>query len=122
MAARIFISSTTEDLREHRRAVVAALRARGDEPIVLEDLAPDGVQPPLGQSRQAIASCDLLIGLVAWRYGYVPASDNPDGYSFTELELRYAWSLRLPTLVFLVRDEAPWPRHFVDTGAPAEKL
>jgi hypothetical protein len=118
--ARIFISSTAEDLAEHRAAVVNTLRQLQHEPLVFEDLAADGYRSPVDQSRHLIDSCDVFVGLIAWRHGFVPVRDNPDGRSFVELEHRYAWDNGKPTLIFMTADDARWPQRFVDKGRQAE--
>jgi hypothetical protein len=118
--ARVFISSTTEDLKEHRHAVVDSLRRLGDDPIVLENLSADGHKAPFDQSRSLIDSCQLFIGILAWRYGFIPDRDNPDQRSFVELEHRYAWETGRPTLVFMTSDDSAWPQRFVDRGPQAE--
>ena len=49
---------------------------------------------------------------------------RPGGYdkSTTELEYRTALAAGKPCLIFLLDEEAPWPRRFVDRGAEAEKI
>lgn len=112
---RVFISSTTEDLKEHRAAASNALRGIGAEVVVLENLAANA-QSPFDLSRSLIDSCSLFVGIIGWRYGYVPELDNPDRCSFVELEHRYAWEIGKPILVFMTTEDAPWPRRFVDDG------
>src|SRR5262245_54159332 len=97
--ARIFISSTTIDLHEHRAAVVEALRRAGHVVVLFEDTHADGVSAPLGMSRAMIDQSDVLVAIIAWRYGFIPPVDNPDRLSFVELEIRHAWDRRIPTLI-----------------------
>jgi hypothetical protein len=110
---KIFVSSTTEDLVEYRKAVVGAVQRLGHLPVVLEFMQASS-QSPAERSFELIASCDAFISLIAFRYGFVPPLDNPHGYSFVELELRYAWDLGKPTYVFMVSDQTPWPPQFFD--------
>ena len=56
--ARIFISSTTEDLRDYRAEAVRALRTLGHKVVVLEELEASS-KPPVEQSFAAIDSSDL---------------------------------------------------------------
>lgn len=118
---RVFISSTTEDLKEYRAAAAAAVQELGHEPAMLEFYAATE-SSPIALSRQTIASSDVFISLIAWRYGYIPTADNPNQYSFVELELRHAWDLGIPTLVFMVGDDSPWPRKFIDDGPAFDRL
>jgi uncharacterized protein DUF4062 len=120
--ARIFISSTTEDLKEHREAAMAILKRLGHEPVLLENLTADPHKAPLDQSRALIDSCEAFIGILAWRYGYVTERDNPEGLSFVELEHRYAWESRKPTFIFMTQEDAPWPPNFMDSGQQAQKV
>jgi hypothetical protein len=101
--------------------LVSLLLEREYEPVVQEDLPASARNSPFDSSRVMIDSCQLFIGLVAWRYGFVPKRDNPDNRSFVELEHRYAWDRGKPTLVFLTAEDASWPRQFVDDGEPGRR-
>ena len=114
--ARVFISSTTEDLKEHRAVARDMLRARQYDVVAFEAFEASPDEAPLEQSRAAIESCDLFVGIVAWRYGFIPTRDNPEGRSFVELEFRHAWRLGKPTLIFILKEDFPWPPRFVDSG------
>ncbi|HJR08940.1 MAG TPA: DUF4062 domain-containing protein [Pyrinomonadaceae bacterium] len=119
--ARIYISSTYSDLKDCREAVYRALRSMKHEVIAMEDyVAID--QRPLDKCLEDVASCDLYIGIFAWRYGYVPTKDNPDQKSITELEFRHAATNSIPRLLFLLDESAPWPRSQMEEGEGAEKL
>jgi len=112
---RIYLSSTYEDLKEHREAVARALRRLDHHVVGMEDyVAAD--ERPLAKCLKDVAACDLYVGLFAWRYGYVPDEGNPDRKSITELEYRHATKLKKPRLVFLLSDDAPWPPKCVDKG------
>ena len=68
--ARIYISSTYEDL-EYREAVYRALRKMGHDVISMEYYVAQG-QRPLQKCLEDVASCDIYIGIFAWKYGYIP--------------------------------------------------
>ena len=119
--AKIFISSTTEDLRDYRTEAVKTLRQLGHEVVVLEKLEASS-SPPVEQSFAAIDSSDLFVSIIAWRYGYVPSVNNPDGRSFIELEFRYARDHGKTTLVFILKEEVPWPPQYMDSGENAARL
>ena len=81
--ATIYLSSTYEDLKEHREAVYRALRRLGHDVRAMEDyVATD--QRPVDKCLADVAACDIYVGILAWRYGYVPADDNREGRSITE--------------------------------------
>lgn len=117
----IYLSSTYEDLKEHREAVARALRRLHHHVIGMEDyVAAD--QRPLDKCLADVAKSHVYVGLFAWRCGYVPEVDNPSRRSITELEYRHAIELKKPRLIFLLSDDAPWPPKFVDKGKPAKQV
>ena len=106
--ARIYVSSTYGDLKEHREEVYRTLRKLGHDVVAMEDyVAAD--QRPLERCLADVAACDIYVGIFAHRYGYIPDHGNPDGRSITELEYRRAQALDIPRLVFLLDPAAPWP-------------
>lgn len=109
--ARIYLSSTYEDLKEHRKAVYDALHKLGHRVFAMEGyIATD--QRPLEKCLRDVAGCDYYVGIFAWRYGYIPGND---GKSITELEFREAGKKRRPRLIFLLDRKAPWPPLAMDT-------
>jgi Domain of unknown function (DUF4062)/TIR domain len=108
--ARIYISSTLTDLREFRVEVYKAIRRLGHLSVAMEDWAASDL-PPLEERLRAVRESDVVIVLVAWRYGYIPALHH---ISFTELEVKTAREAGIPCLVFLVPHDTPWPPAFVD--------
>ena len=109
----IYLSSTFSDLQEYREAVYRALRQMKYDVIAMEDyVATD--KRPLEKCLQDVAACELYVGLFAWRYGYVPSEGNPEHKSITELEYRKASSSGKSCLIFLLDDDASWPRKLMD--------
>ena len=107
---RIYISSTYSDLVEHRQQVYDILRKMRYDVIAMEDyLATD--RRPLDKCLADVASCDVYVGIFAWRYGYIPPSQER---SITELEYRQAGESGLERLIFLLDEDAPWPRKYMD--------
>jgi hypothetical protein len=101
--ARIYISATYGDLKEHRDRVYHALRQLGHDAIAMEDyVAAD--QRPLAKCLEDVATCYLYVGIFAHRYGHVSNHDNPERRSITELEYRHAEALGFPLLVFLLEE------------------
>ena len=111
--ARIYLSSTYGDLKEHREKAYGALRQLGHDAIAMEDyVATD--QRPLAKCLEDLAGCDLYVGIFAHRYGHIPDHDNPDRRSITELEYRHAQAHSIPRLVFLLDPTAPWLPGWMD--------
>lgn len=100
---RIFISSTAEDLADHRQAVADALLRMENLPIAMESF---GARP--GSSvevcKGGVRESDAVIVLVAHRYGWVPPeSDGGDGRrSITWVEVDEAIARDKPVFAFLV--------------------
>lgn len=111
--ARVYVSSTFQDLKDCRARVNKALRKIGHEDVAMEYYVA-GSGRPVEKCLADVAGCDLYVGLFAWRYGYVPAEDNPEGLSVTEMEYREARRLGKPCLIFLLGEDAPWPRKLMD--------
>ena len=84
--ARIYISSTFQDLQEERLAAAQAIRRLRHEALAMEDYVAEE-QVPLDKCLADIRGCQAFIGIYAFRYGYVP-----EGYdkSITHLEYEEA--------------------------------
>ncbi len=106
--AKIYLSSTYSDLSNYRSAVYAILRSLEHNVIAMEDYAATDKRPA-AKCLADVASCDLYIGLIAWRIGYVPAEKNPKNRSITEMEYRHAGDSKVPRLMFLAHEDADLP-------------
>src|SRR4051812_1262205 len=78
--AKIFILSTSEDLKSYRAAVEDAIKRALCQPVAMEYFTPQGQRPPLAACLQEVERCDRVVVIVAHRYGWVP-SDQPEGDS-----------------------------------------
>ena len=116
--ARIYVSSTFNDLKKYREHVRLQLRQMGHEDIAMEYYVAEN-QRPLDKCLKDVASCDLYIGIFAQIYGYIPPEQQK---SITELEYRTAVDKGKDRLIFLLDEEASWPTKFVDKGKNAEKI
>lgn len=115
---KVYVSSTQADLAPYRAAVMAAIRGLGHEPVSMEDYhAEDAI--PAEKCRADVAASDIYVGIIAWRYGFVPADYD---CSVTELEYRTAVERSIPTLIFLLDEDAPWLPKFVDRGANRKRI
>jgi hypothetical protein len=123
---KIYISSTYRDLAAHRKAVADTLRRMGHQIVGMEDYVAEGGRP-LARCLADVDDCDVLVGIIAWRYGFVPeeGSEDPglgnatDGRtSITEYEYGAALARGKPTLMFLLDPDAEWPANQFDALAP----
>ncbi len=120
--ATIYLSSTYEDLKDHRRVLYEYLHKAGHHVIAMEDyVATD--QRPVDKCLKDVEASDIYVGLFAFRYGYVPPSEhnNPNGLSITEVEYRRGESINKPCLIFLVNDATRWPPVFIDAYTMEDK-
>ena len=101
----IYLSSTSEDLRDHRAAVTDCLRRCGYSVELMEKYGARDDRPK-SACEADVANCDIYVGIFAWRYGHIPNDDNPKGQSITELE--YLAAQQKPRLIFLLADDFPW--------------
>jgi hypothetical protein len=105
---KVYLSSTLNDLSAERQAVKEAL---GGECIVKESYIAD--ERSVRESCLAdVAECDLYIGIVGRRYGFIPPGES---LSITELEYKHARQCNLPTLVF-IKDDAVITLPLSDAG------
>jgi hypothetical protein len=118
---KVYISSTYQDLVEHRAAIDRTLRRMGHDVIGMEQYVAEGSKP-VDRCKADVRASDAYVIVVAWRYGYVPGASArpPDRRSITEIELAEAQASGKPVLAFLLDPEAPWPPNRVDAmgGVP----
>lgn len=125
---RIFVSSTFEDLREHRGAAIRVLRQLGHEVLAMEDLVAASAAP-LMKVIEMIDRSDAYVGIFAWRYGYVPGRDPSPApqtqvppvkdakwgeTSITHYEYLRALERKLPVMAFLLDERCAWPPQLID--------
>lgn len=134
---RIFVSSTFEDLREHRAAAIRVLRQLGHEVLAMEDLVAAS-STPLVKVIEMVDRSDAYVGIFAWRYGHVPKPGDdqdmsppmPDPpapmtipivqgarygtTSITHYEFLRAKERGIPILAFLLDERSPWPPGQID--------
>jgi hypothetical protein len=115
---KVYISSTYQDLVEHRAAVDRTLRRMGHDVIGMEQYVAEGSKP-VDRCKADVRAADAYVIIVAWRFGYVPGAhaSPPDLRSITEIELNEAQASAKPVLAFLLDPEAPWPPNRIDAMA-----
>jgi hypothetical protein len=115
---QVYVSSTFGDLKEHRAAVIDAILRTGAYPVAIENF---GATPesPVDACRRAVRASDVLVLVVARRYGATPQGMTT---SYTELEYEVAQEAGIPVLAFLLADDSPRSPDVVDSGDNAERL
>lgn len=111
LTRRVFISSTAVDLRPYRERVRDTLLSLGLFPVGMEQFGAQGMGDATSVSTEMVASADAYIGIIAWRYGYVPAGA---ARSVTHEEYEAATRLGMPRYMFLAdpstdTGETPFP-------------
>jgi hypothetical protein len=94
---QVFVSSTYEDLREERAAVISALLQIDCFPAGME-LFPAADDDSLTLIKSVIDDSDYYLIILGGRYGTL---DNATGKSYTHLEYEYALATGKPTIALL---------------------
>ena len=105
---RAFVSSTFEELKDHRAQVIEALRRARFFVDPMEDWAA-AKDEPTDLSLDRMRGCDLCVLLVGFRRGHIP---NDQELSITQLEYGAAVAHGVDVLVFMLDEQAAWPRKF----------
>ena len=71
---KVFISSTSEDLEPYRIAAHDAVMLVGCHPVMMEYFTAQGKRKPYPACMREVDACDLVIAIVAHRYGWSPAA------------------------------------------------
>jgi hypothetical protein len=108
---KLYLSSTYEDLKDHRAFVAEYLRKNKHEVVMMEEYAARDKLVEFA-CQGDVAGCDAYIGIFAWRHGYIPADRNPQAKSVTEME--YDAAEKITRLLFLLEDTANWPDDMKD--------
>jgi tetratricopeptide (TPR) repeat protein len=101
---RVFVSSTFEDLKEHRKRVITQLRRANFHVVAMEGLTAE-CEPPMQISTELIKGCELCILIIARRRGHVPKGHT---LSITQMEVETAKRLGMDILVYMLREGGPW--------------
>lgn len=92
---QVFISSTYEDLKDERAAVMQRIIDYGHIPLGME-LFPTNDRDPLKYIKKVIDQADYYILIIGGRYG---STDNTN-VSYTEQEFHYARKKNIPIFIF----------------------
>lgn len=97
---QVFVSSTYNDLKEERLAVISGLLDIGCIPVGMEQF-PASPSSQWEYIKKMIDMSDYYILIVAGKYGTI---DLESKISYTEKEYNYAKSINIPILTFLYED------------------
>ena len=105
---KVFISSTSEDLKDYRAVARNTVLDVGWFPEMMEHF---GAMPEatVEACYKKLVGCNLMILIVAWRQGWVPAKEQGGNGedSVTALELQFAREHQIPVLAFMA--DKSWP-------------
>ncbi|TKB89607.1 MAG: DUF4062 domain-containing protein [Nitrospira sp.] len=116
MAYKAFVSSTFEDLKDHRAHVIRSLRRAGFVVDPMEEWPADSEEPKRF-SQDRLHGCDLCVLLVGFRRGYVPDGETR---SITQMEYDAAVKQGVDIVPFMLLEDAPWPRKFDEMDKDVE--
>lgn len=107
---KIFISSTSNDLKEYRQKAIEIIERYRCQPLAMEYF---GAQPkePKKVCGKEVEECDIFIGIYAHRYGFIPEGEKK---SITQLEYELAKNLDKDCLCFIVAKNHPWNPEFIE--------
>ena len=107
---KVFVSSTIEDLADHRTFVIDQIRKAGYEVDSMEHWTATSNEPSV-VSQERLADCGVCVLIVALRRGHIPKNET---LSITQLEYAEARRRDLKILVFMLEENAPWSHSFVE--------
>jgi Domain of unknown function (DUF4062) len=112
---KIFLSSTYEDLIEHRQVAAKALGQLDLQVRGMEIFGARPVAPPVACLSE-IEDCELFVGIYAHRYGYIP---HGSAESITEAEFRHEKKLNKQIFCFVVDVNHSWSDGMIE-GEPGK--
>jgi formylglycine-generating enzyme required for sulfatase activity/energy-coupling factor transporter ATP-binding protein EcfA2 len=115
---KVFISSTSKDLKEYRQAAIDAVLKYKCVPLTMEHFGARAGEP-VEVSLDDVHECDIFVGIYAHRYGYVPKGSKKS-ITQQEYELAKRKKLGKPCLCFIVDKSFPWNPEFIEMGKYAE--
>ena len=105
---RVFISSTSEDLKTYRAAARDITMNIGWRPVMMEDF---GAIPEttVAACHEKLATCQVVLLIQAFRRGWVPTQEQGGNGrdSVTALEIAFATAHDMPVLVMFASPK--WP-------------
>lgn len=115
---KVFLSSTFDDLISYRQAAMETIRRFGWLSIAMEDfLSRD--ERPKDLCLELVKKCDVYLGIFAHRYGHIPRGDTE---SITEQEYLCARGAGIECLIFIIKEDFPWHKKWIDRGKKEKAL
>lgn len=106
---QVFVSSTFVDLQDARKEVMQALLELDCIPSGME-LFPAADEDQWSLIKKVIDDSDYYLVILAGRYGSI----GPVGYSYTEMEYRYAVDTGKPIIGFMHKNPGQLPADFCE--------
>jgi len=117
-SVRVFVSSTYEDLRDYRDAVLDAIHKLEGLACAMEySSALPGT--PKDECLKRVERSNVYVGVFGMRRD---TEDADTGKSLTQLEYERASDLGLARLIYIIDETHPIPPKYVDTGPSADQL
>lgn len=112
---KVFISYTAEDLKEHARKVREVVTENAWAVSDHVDWPPNGVKA-VAMCKEEVRCCDMLVVLVAHRYGWIPTVElGGDGKtSITQMEYQWAREFGKPVVPYLIKPSVIWPDELIE--------
>ena len=116
--SRIFVSSTYQDLADHRQTLNQVLLRMKQDLSAMEFFGSRADEATPACLKE-IDGCDLIVGIYAWRYGWVPPNEKR---SITEIEFDHARQRGKRCLCYVVSEHHPWLPTYMEAGTASDSL
>lgn len=110
----VFLSSTFEDMKEYRKAIIDRIIKRSMVPICMENWGANA-NKVTSVITDEVKKADIYLGIFGTRYGYVDENTN---MSMTEIEYREALASNKPILVYIAKNA----KDDITTGDNSQKM
>ena len=110
----VFLSSTFEDMKEYRKAIIDRIIKRRMVPICMENWGANA-NKVTSVITDEVKKADIYLGIFETRYGYVDENTN---MSMPEIEYREALASNKPILVYIAKNA----KDDITTGDNSQKM
>ena len=110
----VFLSSTFEDMKEYRKAIIDRIIKRRMVPICMENWGANA-NKVTSVITDEVKKADIYLGIFGTRYGYVDENTN---MSMTEIEYREALASNKPIFVYIAKNA----KDDITTGDNSQKM
>jgi tetratricopeptide (TPR) repeat protein len=114
---KVFISSTSKDLPDHRKAAIHFAQRLGFGVETMENFPAD-TDGAVALCKEKVLASDVYVGILAHRYGWQPY----DAESITHMEYQWATEKGIPRLIFIIDEDHPWPPKLIEDGDKKKRL